>query len=116
MKRRLRDVLCSPLWADSSDEEIARCFGHPIATVRAERDKLRADIATAEIATRLRQLSHALSWPGTLTELQIHILDAHIRMAERSGGKHPDPKMQELRDALVESRRLRVLEGGKRVG
>lgn len=115
MRRSLRDILSSPLWADSGDEEIARCHGYTVNEVRTTRDQMQRDFASARVATRLRELGHVVQWRGTMTELLIEVLDGAINRAKARDGKHSDARMQELREALIESGRLRVLEGGKRV-
>lgn len=107
MKESLRSEIVSRFtdwaWADATDEDIAVDVRVRTEVVRELRAAWRRDVVTAEVLGRASELAALVGWPGSVSELILHVLGAEIARAE---SRTPSDIML----AITEARRLAHME------
>lgn len=103
--------LSHPLWFDASDADLAERHGVATSEVRVAREELRRRLAIGETARDARTLASIVGWEGSLGELVGECVRMALDSVRRRGGRHTDPRMQALADALREARRAQEMEG-----
>jgi hypothetical protein len=110
-RRAVLALLAHPLFVDAYDHEIGDKVGVTPAAVRAIRAEQRQNLELATILQRIDGFARAIDWPGTHAELLAWCVDVTIRRSARRGFKHPNARMQALREALNDREREEVLDG-----
>jgi hypothetical protein len=104
------DLFADIIWGTAPDHELGNHFGVSTGAVRELRAEHRRNLTHAQLASKVRELSELVRWPGEPRDLLLATVDAALASARSRDGEHRDPLMQMLREAMVERDRERAME------
>lgn len=110
-RRAILADFVDPIHARALDHELADYHGVTPREVRELRREHRRDLGIGRLGAKLAVIAERTGWPGTLGELLEAAVDALDARMAATGYRHPDERMQALREALTEERRRRDMEG-----